>query len=76
LTYLHRTQPEASVELVLNPTQIVVLKAKSPQLPTVLTVALALEAVARERWLFGTSPPNSYWYSGALAWLVEIAKPL
>ena len=47
LTYLHRTQPEASVELVLNPTQIVVLKAKSPKLPKVLTVAWALEAVAR-----------------------------
>jgi hypothetical protein len=39
LTYLHRTQPEASVEVVLNPTQIVVLKSKSPQLPKVLTVA-------------------------------------
>ena len=47
LTYLHRTQPEASVELVLNPTQIAVLKAKSPQPPKVLTVAWALEAVAR-----------------------------
>ena len=47
LTYLHRTHPEASVELVLNPTQIVVLKAKSPKLPKVLTVAWALEAVAR-----------------------------
>jgi hypothetical protein len=47
LTYLHRTQPEASVELVLNPTQIVVLKAKSPKLPKVLTVTWALEAVAR-----------------------------
>ena len=47
LTYLHRTQPEAAVELVLNPTQIVVLKAKSPKLPKVLTVAWALEAVAR-----------------------------
>ena len=47
LTYLHRTQPEASAELVLNPTQIVVLKAKSPKLPKVLTVAWALEAVAR-----------------------------
>lgn len=47
LTYLHRTQPEASVEVVLNPTQIVVLKAKSHKLPKVLTVAWALEAVAR-----------------------------
>lgn len=47
LTYLHRTQPEAPAELVLNPTQIVVLKAKSPKLPKVLTVAWALKAVAR-----------------------------
>jgi len=46
-TYLHRTHPEASVELVLNPTQIAVLKAKSSKLPKVLTVAWALEAVAR-----------------------------
>jgi hypothetical protein len=47
LTYLHRTQPEASVELVLNPTQVAVLKAKSFKLPKVLTVAWALESVAR-----------------------------
>ncbi len=46
LTYLHRTQPEASVELVLNPTQITVLKAKSSKLPKVLTVQWALESVA------------------------------
>jgi hypothetical protein len=46
LTYLHRTQPEASVELVLNPTQITVLKAKSSKLPKVLTVRWALESVA------------------------------
>lgn len=47
LTYLHRTQPEASVDLVLNSTQIAVLKAKSPKPPKLLTVAWALEAVAR-----------------------------
>jgi len=47
LTYLHRTQPEASVELVLNPTQIAVLKARSSKRPQVLTVAWALESVAR-----------------------------
>lgn len=46
LTYLHRTRPEASVELVLNPTQITVLKAKSSKLPKVLTVRWALESVA------------------------------
>lgn len=47
LTYLHRTQPEASVELILNPTQITVLKAKFPQQPKVLTVAWAVAAVAQ-----------------------------
>jgi len=46
LTYLHRTQPEAAVELILNPTQIAVLKAKSPQQLKVLTVAWAVESVA------------------------------
>lgn len=35
------------MNLVLNSTQIAVLKAKSPKLPQVLTVAWALEAVAR-----------------------------
>jgi hypothetical protein len=47
LTYLHRTQPEASVEMVLNSTQIAALKAKSPNLPKVLTVAWAVEATAQ-----------------------------
>jgi len=47
LTYLHRTQPEASVELVLNPTQIAVLKTKSSKRPQVLTIAWAMESVAR-----------------------------
>lgn len=47
LTYLHRTQPDAPVELVLNPTQVAVLKAKSSKLPPVLTTAWAIEAVAR-----------------------------
>jgi len=46
LTYLHRTQSEAAVELILNPTQIAVLKAKSPQQLKVLTVAWAVESVA------------------------------
>ncbi len=46
LTYLHRTQPTAPVELVLNSTQVAVLKTNSPKLPKVLTVAWALEAVA------------------------------
>lgn len=49
LTYLHRTQPEASVEVVLNPTQIVVLKSKFLKHPKLLTVRWALEAVARYR---------------------------
>jgi len=41
LTYLHRTQPTAAAIVVLNPLQIQVLKAKSPKLPKVLTVAWA-----------------------------------
>jgi hypothetical protein len=47
LTYLHRTQPQMPVEDVLTSVQIEVLTAKSPQLPAVLTVAWAIEAVAR-----------------------------
>lgn len=47
LTYLHRTQPNAPVELVLNPTQVAVLKARSSKLLSVLTTAWAVEAVAR-----------------------------
>ncbi len=47
LTYLHRTQPQAPVEVILNPTQIVVLKSKSFKHPKVLTIAWALEALAR-----------------------------
>lgn len=47
VTYLHRTQPQASATTILTPVQLDVLKAKSPKLPTVLTVAWAVEAVAR-----------------------------
>lgn len=45
-TYLHRTQPTAPAIEILNPIQLQVLKAKSPKLPTALTVAWAIEAVA------------------------------
>ena len=47
LTYLHRSQPSTAAIEVLNPLQLQVLKAKSPKLPKVLTVAWAVEAVAR-----------------------------
>jgi hypothetical protein len=47
LTYLHRTQPEMLAEDVLTSVQIEVLKAKSPQVPAILTVSWAIEAVAR-----------------------------
>jgi hypothetical protein len=46
-TYLHRTLPSASAIEILNPLQLRILKAKSPQLPKVLTVSWAVEAVAR-----------------------------
>ncbi len=46
VTYLHRTQPDASAETLLRPVQLDVLKARSSKLPKVLTVAWAVEAVA------------------------------
>jgi len=47
LTYLHRSQPQADAQLVLNPTQLAVLQAKTTKLPQCLTIAWALEAIAR-----------------------------
>lgn len=47
LTYLHRTQPLASAIEILNPLQLRILTAKSPQPPKVLTVSWAVEAIAR-----------------------------
>ena len=47
VTHLNRTQPEAPAQEVLRPEQLEVLKAKAKQLPKVLTVAWAIEAVAR-----------------------------
>ena len=47
LTYLQRTQPQMPAEQVLTPVQIQVLSAKSSRLPKSLTVAWAVEAIAR-----------------------------
>ncbi|NEQ44425.1 MAG: IS4 family transposase [Leptolyngbya sp. SIOISBB] len=47
LTYWQRTQPESPAESVLNSGQRQVLQAKSAQLPKILTVAWAVEAIAR-----------------------------
>lgn len=47
VTYLHRTQPDAPATAILSSIQLDVLKAKSVKLPKVLTVAWAVEAVAR-----------------------------
>ena len=47
LTYWQRTQPEGPAEAVLNSLQLQVLKAKSTRLPKTLTVAWAVEAIAR-----------------------------
>ena len=47
LTYWQRTQPESPAESVLNSVQLQVLKAKSSRLPKTLTVAWAVEAIAR-----------------------------
>ena len=76
LTYLHRTQPEASVELVLNSTQIAVLKVKSSKLPTVLTVAWALESVARLGGYLEHRRKTPIGIQVQWLRLVEIARPL
>ncbi len=47
LTYWQRTQPQLPAESVLNSVQLQVLKAKFSRLPTTLTVAWAVEAIAR-----------------------------
>ena len=48
LTYLQRTQPDQSADTVLSPVQIqVLMRAKAPHPPDVLTVHWALEAIAR-----------------------------
>ena len=47
LTYWQRTQPDMSAEQVLTPVQIQVLTARSSRLPKSLTVAWAVEAIAR-----------------------------
>ena len=47
LTYLQRTQPETLAEEMLDSDQIQVLKAKSSRLPKTLTIAWAVEAIAR-----------------------------
>jgi len=47
VTDLHRTQPDALATAIRSPVQLDVLKAKSAKLPTALTVAWAVEAVAR-----------------------------
>ena len=47
VTYLHRTQPDAPASEILNSVQLEVLKTKARQkLPTISTVAWAVEAVA------------------------------
>ena len=47
LTYLQRTQPDMPAEQVLTPVQIQVLTAKLSRLPKSLTVAWAIETIAR-----------------------------
>jgi hypothetical protein len=47
VTYLHRTQPDAPAIEILNSIQMEVLKAGAPKkLPSILTVAWAVETVA------------------------------
>jgi hypothetical protein len=76
LTYLHRSQPDLAAIEILNPLQLKILKAKSPLLPKVLTVSWALGGYCSFRWLLGASTSNSNWYSGTVARLVKITRPL
>jgi len=46
VTYLHRTEPEASALTILNSLQIKVLKAKATKVPPILTIAWAVERIA------------------------------
>ena len=65
LTYLHRTQPQVPAETVVSPVQLDVLKAKSSvKLPNMLTVAWAVEAVARLGGYLEQDAKNAAWHSG------------
>lgn len=64
------------MELVLNSTQIAVLKAKSSKLPKVLTVAWALESVARLGGYLEHRRKTPIGIQVQWLRLVEIARPL
>lgn len=64
------------MELVLNPTQIAVLKSKFPKPPKVLTVAWALEAVAHIGGYLEHRRKTPIGIQVLGARLVEIARPL
>ena len=72
MTYLNRTQPEAAAAVVLTTVQLDVLKAKSDKLPKMLTVAWAVEAVARLGGYLSQDAKNTNWHSGTLERLAEI----
>ena len=73
VTYLHRTQPDAPAIEILNSLQMEVLKARtSKPIPSILTVAWAVESIAALGGYQGRSSPDSDWYPSSLAWLVKI----
>lgn len=76
VTYLHRTQPQATAEMVLTTVQMDVLKTNSAKLPKVLTVAWAIEAVARLGGYLSQDTENADWHSGTVAGLAEIGIPM
>ncbi len=85
VTYLHRTQPEApafakgaaSLTAILNSVQLEVLKAKTRQkLPTMLTVAWAVEAVAYLGGYLEHRRKTPIGIQVRAAWLVKITRPL
>ena len=77
VTYLHRTQPEAPAIAVVNSLQLEVLKAKTRQkLPTILTVAWAVEAVAYLGGYLEHRRKTPIGIQVRAAWLVKITRPL
>ncbi len=76
LTYLHRTQPQATAEMVLTTVQMDVLKSNSAKLPLVLTVAWAIETVARLGGYLSHRKEFADWHSGTVAGLAEIGIPM
>ncbi len=75
MTYLNRTNPEAPASSVLNEVQIEVLVAKGRKsvTPVDLTVAWAIQAVARLGGYLSHRRKSNIGKGGVMAWLFRVA---